>query len=587
MLGEKIDFYGEMLSMLAIAKRIGITRETLNKYYISTGNIYEAEKICRKIVQDKQESLVEYKGERLAIETIAKREGLKDAKTLKKYYDQTGDIYKAIEKYNESKIEYYGEKLTIDAIAKREGLKRDTLEKHYNRTGDIYEAVAYCQNLKKEREEAKVTYNGEQRTITSIARELHIDKATLKKYYEQTGDIDKAIELYYERLQETEDSKVLYKGKKKTIKQISREEDVAETTLRRYFERYGNIDKAVFMAKMQRQRSRQVRVKDGNVNLYDLSIILGIKYTELLNLLNSGMSIEEIKEKSQKGAKRTKLKQEVNVLPNGQTLLEYCVDKGLNYSFIYRAINTYGRTLEEAEEQYQNNGSEMPNNWVFEKYGLLLRHFMTNNGVNIQRVVDYMRKEQISMSEAIEKHIIRKNAKADKLDQDWMQEIYAVLTDENMTEEYEEFKKTFYIDDTEEECVIRSYDEVKTLERKILLFEIAEAIDLETFSAEEMSELLQIYKIKPDEIETIFLELYRDFDNGIRLGENEPTTKRRNLLNEIIKRWYYLGQEERESILADNEVTSEEAQMIADTSSKIIKYKGMLKVTEKDKLVGG
>ena len=151
---EKIEFYGEYLSMFAISKKIGISRETLNKYYIDTGSIYEAEKICRKIIQDKQDSLVEYEGEMLAIETIAKREGLKDAKTLKKYYEQTGDIYKAIEKCNESKFEYYNEKLTMDAIARKEGVKRDTLEVHYARTGNIYEAVSYCLKLKEQRQEA-------------------------------------------------------------------------------------------------------------------------------------------------------------------------------------------------------------------------------------------------------------------------------------------------------------------------------------------------------------------------------------------------------------------------------------------------
>ena len=138
MMGEKIEFYGEQLSILAIAKRIGISRETLNKYYMSTGNIYEAEKICKKIIEDKQESLIDYNGEKLAIQTIAKRVGIKDAKTLKKYYKQTGEIYKAIEKCNESKIEYHGEQLTLDAIAKKEGLKRDTLERYYNNIGNIY-----------------------------------------------------------------------------------------------------------------------------------------------------------------------------------------------------------------------------------------------------------------------------------------------------------------------------------------------------------------------------------------------------------------------------------------------------------------
>ena len=578
MMGEKIEFYGEQLSILAIAKRIGISRETLNKHYMSTGNIYEAEKICKKIIEDKQASLIDYNGEKLAIQTIAKRVGIKDAKTLKKYYKQTGDIYKAIEKCNESKIEYHGEQLTLDAIAKKEGLKRDTLERYYNNIGNIYEAVEVCLENKRKAENAKVTYKGEKRTITSIARELKIDKSTLKKYYEKVGDIEQAIELYNRNKQETEDSKIEYKGEHKFLKAIAREEDVAETTL---------TDKAVFMAKIQRQKSRQVKIKDGDVNLYDLSIILGIKYSKLINSLNSGMSIEEIKEQNQNSDKRLKLKQEYTILSNGQTLLGYCVENGLNYSFIYRAINTYGKTIEEAVQQYRENGSNMPSNWIFEKYGLLLRHLMTSNSIDIQRVVDYMRKERVSMSEAIEKYIIRRNSKDRKLDADWMQEVYGVLTDGNISDEYKEFKKTFYIDETEEECIIKSQREIQALERKLLLFEIAEVIRENVFSAEEIPELLQIYEVQPDEIETIFLDLYSKFQNGKMLGEEQPQMKRRNLLNEITRKWYCLGQKERENILTDNEVTDEEKKKIIDLSNKIVKHKNMLKVEEKDKIVGG
>lgn len=554
---------------------------------MSTGSIYEAEKICKKIIEDKQASLINYNGEKLAIQTIAKKVGIKDAKTLKKYYEQTGDIYKAIEKCNESKIEYHGEKLTLYAIAKREGLKRDTLERNYNNTGNIYDAVKVCLEKKKNAQDAKVTYKGEERTITSIARELGISKEILKKYYGRTGDIEQAIELYNKNKQENEDSKIEYKGENKSLKAIAREEDVAETTLTRYLQKYGNIDKAVFMAKIQRQKSRQVKIKDGNVNLYDLSIILGIKYSELINSLNSGMTIEKIKAQNQNTSKRLKLKQEYKILSNGQTLLEYCVENGLNYAFIYRAINTYGKSIEDAVQEYRNNGSNVPNSWIFEKYGLLLRHLMTSNSIDIQRVVDYMRKEQISMNEAIEKYVIRRNSKDRKLDADWMQEVYGVLTDENMSNEYDEFRRAFYIDEAEEECIIKSHDEVQALERKLLLFEIAEVIEENVFSADEMSELLQIYEVKPDEIETIFLDLYSKFQSGIMLGEKQPQLTRKNLLNGIIRKWYYLGQEERDRILLDNGVTDEEKEMIIDLSSKIVKHKNMLKVEEKDKIIGG
>lgn len=586
MLGNKVEFYGEQLSLLAIAKRIGISRDTLNKHYVSTGNIYEAEKICKKIIEDKQASLIDYNGEKLAMQTIAKKVGIKDAKTLKKYYEQTGDIYLAIEKCNESKIEYNGELLTLDAIAKREGLKRDTLERNYNNTENIYDAVKVCLEKKKKAEEAKVTYKGESRTITSVAKELGISKETLKKYYKKSESIEKAIEMFNKNKQEVEDSKIEYKGDHKFLKAIAREEAVAETTLTRYFQKYNNIDKAVFMAKIQREKSKRVKIKGGNVNLYDLSIILGVKYSELINCLKNGMSIEEIKKQKPNNSKRMKLKQEYTILSSGQTLLEYCVENGVNYAFIYRAINTYGKTIEEAVQEYRKNGSNMPRNWVFEKYGVLLRHLMTSSSIDIQRVVDYMRKEQISMSEAIEKYVIRRNSKDNKLDSDWMQEVYGILTDENMSDEYEEFKNTFYIDETEEECIIKSQREIQTLERKLLLFEIAEVIEENTFSIEELPELLQIYEVQADEVETIFLDLYSKFEKGIILGEEQSQLKRREVLNEITRKWYYLGQEERERILKDNEVTDEEKQMIVNTSNEIVKYKGMLKIGEKDKIVG-
>lgn len=584
---EKIEFYGEKLSTNAIAKKIGTTATTLTKYYEQTGSIYEAEKICRKILEEKEASLVEYDGEKLAIQTIAKRVGIKDPKTLKKYYEQTGDIYQAIEKCNESKIDYYGEKMTLDAIAKREDIKRDTLETHYNKTQDIYEAVKHCLEIKEKAENEKIDYKGEKRTKTSVARELGIGKKTFAKYYEQAKTVEGAVELYNASLQAIEDEKVLYKGELKSVKAIARDEDVAETTLTRYLKRYISTEKAVFMAKIQRQKTQKIKVRKRDVNLYDLSLILGIKYTELINMMNRGMSVKQIKVQNQTHTKRTKLKQEYIKLANGQTLLEYCVENGLNYSFVYRAINTYGKTLEDAEQEYQTNGSNMPNKWIFEKYGLLLRHLMTENSIDIQRIVDYMRKEQISMSEAIEKYIIRRNSKQDKLDADWMQEVYAVLTDENMSDEYDEFKKAFYIDDKEEECVIQSYDEVQRLERKLLLFEIAEAIRENTFSKEEMPDLLQIYEVKPEEIETIFLDLYRKYENGIMLGENQLQTKRKSIINGIARKWYYLTEEERDKALIDNGISNGEANIITEVSSNIVKYKNMLRAVEKDKAIGG
>ncbi len=116
---------------------------------------------------------------------------------------------------------------------------------------------------------------------------------------------------------------------------------------------------------------------------------------------------------------------------------------------------------------------------------------------------------------------------------------------------------------------------------------MAEAIRENTFSQEEMPELLQIYEVKPEEIETIFLDLYAKYENGIMLGENQLQTKRKGTINEIARKWYYLTGEERDRMLIDNGISNEEINIITELSSDVVKYKNMLKVIKKDKALGG
>lgn len=408
-------------------------------------------------------------------------------------------------------------------------------------------------------------------------------KDSLNQAERELIEIFEQIQLEYGDTQKipSKPIKVEYKGEYKSLFQIAKDEKIPLFTLKVYYKQTCNIYKSVFMCKINVQKSLQVPAKNGEVNLYDLSIILGIKYSELVNLLKKGLSIEDIKGQyasTPKPNQQIQSKREYKVLANGQTLLEYCVDNGLNYSYIYRAINTYGKTLEEATLEYRKKGSEMPNTWIFERYGLLLRHLLTSMSIDINTVVRYMRKDYISMSEALEKYIIRRNSKKLNLNGEWMEEVYAFLTDCNMSDQYDEFKKMFYIDEAEEECITQSFSEIDSLERKLLLFDIAEAIEKDVFSNEEVPQLLQMYEITPEEIETIFLDLYSKFDDGILLGENEPQMKRRQVLNDIIRRWYFLGGEERRQVLSQYQVTDEEQQHIEDLSNKIINHRVMLHI---------
>lgn len=210
------------------------------------------------------------------------------------------------------------------------------------------------------------------------------------------------------------------------------------------------------------------------------------------------------------------------------------------------------------------------------QYGILLRHLLLQNGVESRNIVSYMRKGNITLNDAIEEYILRKNAKKSDLDYDWMHELYAVLTDENMADEYDAFKDTFYVSDLEEDCIIQSYDEIETLQRKLLLYEIADALKEGVFDENESKDLLRVYDVTEKEVETIFFDLYNGFGNKISLSE--PQQKRRNVITDIARRWYFLTGEERNTVLQSEQITKDEQTTIEELSKNITKYKNALHV---------
>lgn len=109
--------------------------------------------------------------------------------------------------------------------------------------------------------------------------------------------------------------------------------------MRRYYKKYGNIDKAVYMAKIQRSRNQKVTIRNTELSLSDLSIVLGIKESELLNMLNSGMKIDAIKKLETEKPRKSPMSNKKLVLPNGQSLLEYCIE--MDWIFVYILFNSY------------------------------------------------------------------------------------------------------------------------------------------------------------------------------------------------------------------------------------------------------
>ena len=60
------------------------------------------------------------------------------------------------------------------------------------------------------------------------------------------------------------------------------------------------------------------------------------------------------------------------------------------------------------------------------------------------------------------------------------------------------------------------------------------------------------------------------------MGENQFETQRREEINNITRKWYYLTEEDRKKVITQNHVTNREQGDIINLSRKIIKYKNMI-----------
>ena len=73
MINNQIEFYGEILTINAIAQREGIKGDTLKKYYDKYEDIYLAVNECKELRRKLEESKIEYNGERLTITEISRK----------------------------------------------------------------------------------------------------------------------------------------------------------------------------------------------------------------------------------------------------------------------------------------------------------------------------------------------------------------------------------------------------------------------------------------------------------------------------------------------------------------------------------
>ncbi len=579
-----------------LAEYLGITVTTLAKYIEKEGNIENAVKRLKK--QEQESENYTWQGK-----TYKSLNSLSQAMdiprpTLRRYLKETNgnadEAYIQYQERNHGKYEGYTYKgktysslrkaLQELGISTRQYIKRRTeFENNFEETIDAILEEKERKQKSREEEPQKnniktYIYNGKKMRISEIVKETNISEQILRRLLnEYEGENAEEV------IQDYLDSKIVYNYNGKqfdSIKALAEETGIRELRLGRYIRRYDrDANKAVFMIKIQDLKKQVINYSGKNITYSDLAIILGIREGELVNyLINGGQItnlISNLTSKNQNTRRGRILPQKLEY--NENSLYQYCIDNGINYSCIHYRI-TMGASVEEALEDYKKNGQKIPSKWIFEKYNVLLKHLLLNEKIDSKRVVSIMRNKMIPLQEAIEEYIIKDEAKKSGLNSSWQMELYDILASENIPEEEkEQFRKEFYVSDSEENSINKSKERINTAKRKILLYEIAECMNKKIFPENEMIDLLKVYEISEEEIETIFLDLYVDFYGGTKLADGQEILQKKKILNNYIKEYDSMSEEEKSELSAQ---IPEDIDFVKEISAQIAFYKNAIKVKQ-------
>ncbi len=473
--------------------------------------------------------IYEYNGQMLSQAEIARLENI-NRQTLADWYKKTGDMTLAVAGAKKSlaqrNINYYSEVLSLKAISEKEKVKFESLKRFYEQTNDIYEAVKLTKEAQLKRN-GSILYNGRMLTITAISLETGLERHALTRYYEQTGDIYKSIELAKEA-KAKQHGTIEYKGKLMSITAIAELEGIKKETLKEYYELYGNIEKAVFITKESQLKRKRALIKGKQASYEELARQFNISVIELDKMIDAGVSIDTLKKKIKNG-----VTSEEQLRYDEDSLYKYCLEHSYNYWVINYLIKVYGKTPQAAVKAYVEDGQQLPTNWIYEKYGLLFKHLTLNFGLDSNRIIKIMKDNNCGIEEAITKLIfISNNNKNDfkKAEIDWMEELYSFVKDIPKNE-YLEVKEAFYITDREEKFLNDKKVIIDQITRQLLLYEFSNII--EDWSANELLEMMDLYDISDEEKMCIVLDLYAPFKNMI-INPTEQNKERNDLMRSII-----------------------------------------------------
>lgn len=362
-----------------------------------------------------------------------------------------------------------------------------------------------------------------------------------------------------------------------SLAKLARANGIKTNKLRRYVERFnGDVEKAIKICKASAKHKKATKKKAKGVspNLTTIAQEFEIDLKTLAALLN-------------KPSLSVRAPKQVLMYDENTNLRQYCLDHGLNYTVIQKAIKLRMKGLSDEDLpalinrcicEYKVKGQQRPSTWIYSKYGneILVTHLLTYLNLDAEAILNDMSTNCIDIYQAMENNSF---VRSSKQQYDYLEFIYRSVVKYYKAACIEESDKDIISDLTQEhlQSLAEEYhlteEEINVINSSLNRFTNAvegyHLFDV-CFETDEEKRIEKIiaYKLDEDEIEEAFFMPLK-FDQKALIGRNSEIYKRRVLLKNITVSWSYLSDEEKSAKLAQHNISPEELKYITTTRKQI------------------
>lgn len=385
--------------------------------------------------------------------------------------------------------------------------------------------------------------------------------------------------LALKRYQELDDMGFDWRPSETTISiaKLARSNGLKTNTLKNYIKRFnGDIDKALKICKAvaKQKKINHKKTKRISPTMATIAKEFEIDMSTLSSLLN-------------RPSLRISESHQVLMYDENTNLRQYCLDQGLNYTVIQKAIKLRMKDLAGEDLQslinrciveYKLKGQARPSTWIYSKYGneILVTHLLTYLNLDAEAILRDMSNNCLDLFEAIENNSF---VRSSKNNYDYLEFFYRQmiriykktssieknkdLIAEVIEEKLNNFVTEYNLTPEEKKVLSSSTNRYINAEEQYKLFNVG-------FEKDEDIRIKKIidYGLDEDEIEEAFFMPLK-FDQRALIGRDSELYKRRVLLKNITVSWNYASKEERKEKILKYNLTSAELDYIEITRKEI------------------